>query len=204
MANPWFKFYGGEYLSDPKILSLSPCERSCWLTLLCFAGLSNGTIKYVTEERLMIQAGLDTASDEWDRTVGVINKFVKLEMIELDNGFIVIKNWKKRQESNLTGYERVKRYREKQNTVINDNVMITSELEVDKEEDTTSKKSNSFKTTDKQKFTEQEWIKVLRSWKLSGNRVIDNKRLVIRKDKSLWLIDMLGTWTPYTIKLNKQ
>jgi hypothetical protein len=197
MANPWFKFYGGEYLSDPKILSLSPAERSCWLTLLCFAGLSNGVIKYVTEERLMIQAGLDTTSDEWERTVGVINKFIKLEMIELDNDLIIVKNWKKRQESNLTGYERVKRWRDKQ-PVINDNAMITSELEVDKEEDTTKCKS-SFKTTDKQNHTDIGWLKVLRSWKRSGNQIRGDKKLVVKKDGSRWLVDKSGTWEEYNL-----
>ena len=59
----WFKFYGTEYLGDQKILSLSPAERSCWITLLCYAGNNdnendNGVIHYLTEDMVMKQAGL--------------------------------------------------------------------------------------------------------------------------------------------------
>ena len=78
-------------------------------------------------------------------------------------------------------------------------------IEVERKKDTIkNKNSNSFLTTDKQKFTEQEWIKILRSYKSSGGRVIDNKRLIIKKDNSRWLVDRLGTWDPYTNKFNKQ
>ncbi len=111
----WFKFYGGEYLSDPKMLALGSPERSCWLTLLCYASMTDkgGIIKHLSEEMLMAQSGIDPMDDIWDRTHGVLKKFEKLEMITLDNDTIVIINWKKRQEMSLTPYERVKRYREK-------------------------------------------------------------------------------------------
>ena len=47
-------------------------------------------------------------------------------MITLDNGMITVKNWQKRQETNLTSYERLKKHREKKKKiVINDNAMIT-------------------------------------------------------------------------------
>ena len=122
----WFKFYGGEYLSDPKIMSLSPAERSCWVTLLCLASTNddnndNGIVRYLTEERLMIFAGLDTSMEEWEKTKNILEKFKSLGMIQNDNGEITLRNWQKRQETSLTPYERVKRYREKKKKETVDN-----------------------------------------------------------------------------------
>jgi len=127
----WFKFYGQDYLSDPKMLSLTASERSCWITLLSYASVNdNGMITFLNGEQLMIQAGIDPASEDWGRTQKVLDKFQKLEMIQNDNGVIIIKNWGKRQEHQLTPYERVKRYREKQRMITNDNggdnAMITT------------------------------------------------------------------------------
>ena len=119
MANQWFKFYGAEYLSDPKITSLSSTHRSCWITLLCYAsvvndnGNDNGVIRFLTEQNLMLQSGIDPTREEWKETEGVLKRFEKLSMIRLDDDMITILNWKKRQERSLTPYERVKRYREK-------------------------------------------------------------------------------------------
>jgi len=131
----WFKFYGQDYLSDPKMLSLSPAERSCWITLLCYSSVNdNGMITFMNEEQLMSQAGLSATDDDWDRTVGVLKKLEKLKMIHNDNGEITVLNWKKRQETSLTGYERIKRYREKvKNDNADDNTKITlDKIRVDK------------------------------------------------------------------------
>ena len=117
MANQWFKFYGMEYLSDPKMLALTTDQRSCWITLLSYASIAEtpGDIHYLTEEQLMVQAGVEFGSEEWRRTKGVLKRFVQLEMITLSQeGVICVSNWGKRQEYQaMTGYERVKRWREK-------------------------------------------------------------------------------------------
>lgn len=125
----WFKFYGGEYLCDPKMLSLSASKRSCWITLLSYGSINdNGMITHLEEEQLMIQSGVSPLHEEWDETKGVLEVFVKLEMIRIDNGMITILNWNKRQEMNLTGYQRVKRWREKKRLDnANDNEEITIE-----------------------------------------------------------------------------
>lgn len=121
----WFKFYGQDYISDPKILSLTSSERSCWITLLSYGSVNdNGMITFLSEEQLMIQAGVSPLHEEWDKTKGVLKKLENLEMITDDNGVITIKNWIKRQETSLTSYERVKRNRQKKR---NDNAMITLE-----------------------------------------------------------------------------
>lgn len=118
----WFKLYGQDWLTDTKLFSLSGNERSCFITLLAYGSINdNGVITFLSEEQLMFQSGVDSASDEWEKTSGVLKKLEKLKMIQIDNEMITIKNWKKRQETNLTGYERVKKWREKKQ---DDNAMI--------------------------------------------------------------------------------
>lgn len=74
--------------------------------------------------------------DEWGATQGVLEKFKKLQMITLDNELITVLNWQKRQETSLTSYERVKRYREKKrNDNVNDNDRV-EENRIDKKKDT--------------------------------------------------------------------
>lgn len=112
----WFKFYGGAYLSDPKMLMLTACERSCWLTLLSYASVaeSDGLVKYLTEPQLMTAAGVSPMHEEWDYTKGVLDKFEGLGMVSLDKeGGIQVLNWAKRQESYLSNAERQKQYRER-------------------------------------------------------------------------------------------
>jgi len=120
MANPWFKFYAADYLVDPKMLSLTASMRSCWITLLAYAceADDNGAVRYITEEKLMIQAGIKPMSSEWSETTGVLDRFQMLGMIEkrdstIDDN-IVILNWEKRQESYLTTAERQAKFRAKQ------------------------------------------------------------------------------------------
>lgn len=126
----WFKFYGGEYLSDAKILALTPAERSCWLTLLCYASISeesNGKVFYLSESMLMIQSGINYQDEEWNKTIGVLKKLENLNMVTNGDDFIVIKNWSKRQERALSGYERNKRYRErKKENQVNGDTVVTN------------------------------------------------------------------------------
>lgn len=119
MLNQWFKFYGFEYLSDPKIGALNAQERSCWLTLLCLAGSSTipGVIEFLTVEVLLQKSGISFDPyhpEEWDKCLSVLKKFEAMKMITADsNGVVTIINWNKRQESSLTNAERQARYREK-------------------------------------------------------------------------------------------
>ena len=118
MANQWFKFYGGEYLSDPKIESLTATERSCWITLMCLASNSSneGIIKYLTIESLLNKSGIQLNpydTEEWDNSLSVLVKFQKMKMIEIkEDGNIIILNWDKRQERMMTNAQRQAKYRE--------------------------------------------------------------------------------------------
>jgi len=128
MINPWFKFYGSEYLSDPKIGSLSPQERSCWITLLCMASTSStpGLIEYLTVEVLLQKSGINFDPyhpEEWDKCLAILKRLEKLRMVSLnENGTIEVINWDKRQEHNLTVAERVAKSR--LNKKCNENVTI--------------------------------------------------------------------------------
>lgn len=114
MANHWFKFFGGEYLSDPKMLALGAGDRSCWITLLCYAsvGDGDGVIRYLSEAQLMAQAGVNVNNTkEWNDAKGVLDRLQHFGMLQQSNGEIIIKNWQKRQETYLTNAERQARYR---------------------------------------------------------------------------------------------
>ena len=116
--NPWFKFYGSEFLNDPKIDSLSPQERCCWITLLCLAATSSepGFVEFLTIEVLLKKSGIvydPYHPEEWDRCLGILKKLEKMKMIETnDSGVIEVINWSKRQELSLTNAERQAKYRE--------------------------------------------------------------------------------------------
>ena len=128
----WFKFYGGEYLSDPKMLSLTACERSCLLTLFCLASVSDipGEIKYLNEYKLMIMSGLNFEYDEWNETLGVLDKFQKLNIVTLnDDETIKINNFRKKQDIALTGYERTKKYRQNNSDKIKAKSCVKKALE---------------------------------------------------------------------------
>lgn len=144
MPYPWFKFYGAEYLSDVKMRALTPCARSCWITLLSFASVAStpGKVSYLTEEALMREAGLNATKDEWSETEGVLKLFEKRKMIEITEESINVVNWDKRQDSYLTDAERSSRYRHGRVTRPSRSGMRNVTL--DKEEDRDIDKNNTF------------------------------------------------------------
>jgi len=120
MANQWFKFYGGEFLSDPKIASLTLQEKMCWVTLMCLASTSStqGLVEYLTVEVLLQKSGIlfdPYHPEEWDKSLGVLMKFERMKMITKHaNGNIELLNWNKRQEYTMTATERSRKFRANQ------------------------------------------------------------------------------------------
>lgn len=133
MANQWFKFYGGDYLADPKMAALTPQERSCWLTLMCLASMATeqGSIGFLTVEVLLSKSGIHFDPynpEEWNNNLGVLKKFESMRMLKLkEDGCVVIKNWEKRQEHNLTVAERVAKHRQNKVRVTTDVTNVTTE-----------------------------------------------------------------------------
>jgi len=186
----WFKFYGGEYLSDPKIMSLTPCERSCLLTLFCLASVSEipGEIKYLDEYKLMMLAGLSFDHDEWDETLGVLDKFQKLNIATLnDNGIIKVNNFRKKQDIALTNYERVKKYRE--NKKVNDNEMITNDNGV-KQIDNTRREEKRKDKKEKEKEKEVSSLK-------KGKPFYDDQEMRLKNGKYFVIPKEGGSWLEF-------
>lgn len=123
----WFKFYGQDWLTDIKVINLSPIDRLCFITMLCLASSSedNGKIKNCDEDTIIRLTQLrsnpyDEKTCEVTQAVGVIKRLHDNGMITSDNaGSVSLKNFVQRQGENLTSYERVKRYREKKNKAKN-------------------------------------------------------------------------------------
>lgn len=147
MVNPWFKFYGGEYLSDPKMDALDGNERSCWITILSLANQSeNGVIKYVSEKKILEKSNIK--EDQRELYTGLLSKLQDLGMIRLCNGNVTedieIINWEKRQYSE--SYLRVKKHREKESNEIVTPKITTEEK---REEEKRKEKKRKEKITDK-------------------------------------------------------
>ena len=154
----WFKFYGGDYLSDPKISSLTPQERSCWVNLLCMASAEDkgGIIEFLTVEVLLTKSGIvwdPYHPEEWDKCLGVLDKLERMRMIQRkEDGSIEVLNWKKRQEHNLTAAERQAKYRAK---VKNSNEIVTGRVTKVTLDKSRVDKSRIEYTTDFMEF----WVK---------------------------------------------
>ena len=120
----WFKFYGQDFLTDPKIKKLYPLDQLAFIYLLCLGSQKTGRIDYLDEDTLKHMMNLSTLDEEWALFDGVFERLQKMGMITIsDNASIVITNYEKRQNTNLTGYERVRRSRlKKKGIVINDNI----------------------------------------------------------------------------------
>lgn len=125
MKGHWFKFYGQDFLTDPKIMRLNSIQKLMWVGLLCVASQSDGEVEHLEEDNLKLLIGLDPNDEEWKLAGDSFKKFKELKMITMitnsqkmithsqKNSKIIVKNFKKRQNRNLTGYERIKRYRAK-------------------------------------------------------------------------------------------
>lgn len=149
MANQWFKFYGGEYLCDPKILQLNSQERSCWITLMCLASQTkDGTIKFLSEKQLLLMSGVT-------EDISVIKKFEEMDMIEVCNGNVTLRNWLKRQLSE--SIIRVRDHRMKQKC----NGNVTTEENRIEENRIEENRKNIYGEFEKVLLTSEEYQKLI-------------------------------------------
>ncbi len=140
----WFKFYSADYMLDGKIRQLDAIERSCWLTLLCLADMSDipGEVRNVKPEDLLVLSGIIYDPDNemkrrvWDDTLGVLTHLTDLGMIEKnDNGMITVINFRKRQGRALNTYQRVKKHRLANKDMITESNEVGSSLEEKRREE---------------------------------------------------------------------
>lgn len=118
----WFKFYGSDFLLDPKMMELNSVQKNMWVTLLCLASANgeDGWVRHMNDIRLANFAGITPLDDgEYSHVKGTLDTFETLSMItrEKNNNVtedIHLTNFSKRQGTNLTPYERVKKHREKE------------------------------------------------------------------------------------------
>lgn len=111
----WFKFYNNKWLSDLAVISLDPIDRLCFITLLCVTASRddrNGSVTQYHEHRILTLTHL--TPDDYSKGVGFTKRLADVGLINIDDDTtITLKNFEKRQNSNLSGAERAQRYREK-------------------------------------------------------------------------------------------
>lgn len=116
----WFKFYGQDFLTDSKIGALNPLQKLLWVVLLCIASQDEektGIIKFLTEERLKELAGItdNPFNDDWQRTNETLETFCNMGLVSMpDQETIIIVNYEKMQQQNMTSTERVQAFRARQ------------------------------------------------------------------------------------------
>lgn len=116
----WFKFYGADFLLDPKMMELNSTEKIMWVTLMCLASANgeDGWVRHINNIRLATFAGVTPLDDDYNLVKGTLEHFEELSMITIEKlqeykWDVYLLNFVKRQTTNLTPYERVKKHREK-------------------------------------------------------------------------------------------
>lgn len=109
MSKIWIKMYP-EMLHDRKMRKLTEHEQLVFMKLLLLAGQEDQDGYLPSAEDI----ALELYTKETDVTK-VCKKLIDAGMLSVtDDGYMYVTNFKKRQETNLTGAEKVARYRERQ------------------------------------------------------------------------------------------
>lgn len=168
----WFKFYGQDWNTDPKIASMSMEDKLCLLALLTIASSEDkdGYIPSLTEESLITIARIpdwpESDYNPMERVTGVMKRYKALHIITVDRkGGVTVVNFKKRQGENLTNAERQKNYRirhKNDNNKSNDsNIGVTTPVTLDK----SRVDKNIYTTTELKKLDEQR-LRLIKSKEL--------------------------------------
>jgi hypothetical protein len=133
----WFKFYGQDWLTDPKVIRMNAMDRLCFITLLCLASGAeeDGVVRNCDEETLIQLTHL--SGDNYDQARGCLKRYEALHCVTLgDNGEVTVNNFDARQGENLTNAERQARYRERLKTKTKSrnesNSHVTTKVTLDK------------------------------------------------------------------------
>lgn len=144
----WFKFYGKDFLTDPKVHRLSPLHQLMFVYLLCHASDSDdGRVEYLTEWQLAINCGVMPTDDEAGQVAGFFDYLEKLGMISREGDAITVIKYKERQSRLLTGAERAKRYREKHRKSDDRNAARVTNVTLDKKRVEKNREENTTTST---------------------------------------------------------
>lgn len=116
----WFKFYGQDWLTDLKVMKMTPEDRLCFITLLCLASSADegGVIRDCDEDAIIKLTNLpDDPTHDFnpaERAVGCLKRYEALQIVTLgDNGLVTVRAFGRRQDENLSNAERQRKYRER-------------------------------------------------------------------------------------------
>jgi len=111
----WFKFYYHKWLGDPKIIQLDPIDRLCFITLLCVTSQRderNGVVSHYDERTIIRLTQLE--DNDRKRAEGFTQRLENAGLVAYVNDTdLLIKNYEKRQNSQLSSAERSKNYRDR-------------------------------------------------------------------------------------------
>lgn len=134
----WFKFYGQDWMTDTKIVTMSVVDRLTYITLLCLGSSSDipGIVTKCNEHSILqmchyFEDPYDGVND-YSKALGFIERFSKFGMIKVTESSIEglidieIVNFRKRQDRAMTNSERQSLYRERKKGESNE--IVTEKL----------------------------------------------------------------------------
>ena len=141
----WFKFYGQDFFSDPKVMLLSPAQKLMFIGLMSLAAAEDktneaaGVIPMLTESTIMLHIGISPDTESYNECYDIFNYFKELGFIKVDKKRkkIVVVNYKKLQKTNLSASERVvqSRLKKSKQNVSSVNKKFTLDKDKDKDKD---------------------------------------------------------------------
>lgn len=128
----WFKFYGQDWHTDPKIAGMGMEDRLCLVALFTIAASEekNGFIPSLSEESLIKLAGIpdwpESDYNPMEKAIGVLNRYETLRIVTLGgNAEVTVRNWGVRQGGNTSNAEKQRRYRERLKIKVNEGSNVT-------------------------------------------------------------------------------
>lgn len=110
----WFKFYGKDFMVDPKIRRLSAIHQLMYVYMLCYASTTDdGVIEYLTEDILAAHCNLTPLDEDYKKTRNFITTVKNMGMVDVVGDSITVIKYLSRQQRQMTDAERAKRYRDR-------------------------------------------------------------------------------------------
>lgn len=109
MSGRWFRFYD-DAVNDPKVQRLPPPLFRFWINALCLASKSGGILPCRPDMEFALRLTTAQLSD-------FIGRLVTAELLDVDGETLSPHNWNGRQYKSDVSTERVKRFRERLETV---------------------------------------------------------------------------------------